>query len=278
MKVLDVIYLPKQIGQIGVEIEVEGYSLPQEKSVSKFWRKDVDGSLKGESAEYVLKKPVSLAELDKAFEELNKGFQDYESKVENSFRAGVHVHINVQDLSTIEVMNLIFTYLFLEEVLLSYCAKSRQGNHFCLRLSDAGYLCEKLTEAVMTENLFCLDTEDLRYASINVTSLFKYGSIEFRSLESTTDFSRIKDWAKVLYNLKLFAKTVKNPSHLLSEMSVTGFTDFARQAMGDCFSIMERCVSEEKIKKGVRNIQFAVYARDWDKKNLNVFQSKGSFS
>ncbi len=278
MKISDIVPVGKEDGQIGVEIEVEGDSLPGQDAVGKYWRKDKDPSLRGESAEYVLKRPVVFADLDRCFKELQKAFEANSTRFRPTYRAGVHVHINVQQLTTIELMNFVFTYLFLEEVMLAYCDKSRQGNHFCLRLSDASFLAEKLTDVCTSENLNDLNTEDLRYASINLTSLFKYGSVEFRALESTVKFDRIKDWAKVLYQLKMFALTVKNPAQLLGEFSIMGWEAFARKALGEFYPIMSPYVTEDRVMRGVRNIQYAVFSKDWDKRNLNIFQNKGMFS
>ena len=200
-----------QQGDVGVEIEMEADGMPSADSVSKYWRLERDPSLRGESGEFVLRTPLPVEDLDKAFTEIKKALKSHDTKVRDTYRAGIHVHVNVQELSPKQLITFIATYFMMEEVLLSYCDKSRSGNHFCLRMSDASYALDLISEAVAKSDLSLLNTEDLRYASLNVTSLFKYGSIEFRALESTVDFNKIKRWATVLHQLKEFAKTNPGP-------------------------------------------------------------------
>ena len=72
-KIIDVIPgLKPAKGDIGVEIEVEGSSLPPG---TMTWRRERDASLRGEeSGEYVLNRPVPYEELTEAFNELKKSF------------------------------------------------------------------------------------------------------------------------------------------------------------------------------------------------------------
>lgn len=268
---LDVIGCRAQAGDIGIEIEMEADRIPSPDYVSSHWRVEHDPSLRGESAEFVLKKPLTLNQLDKAFTELSTAMANHKTSVRPTYRAGVHVHINVQDLTPKQLITYIATYLLLEEVLITFCEKSRAGNHFCLRMSDASYSLDVITDTILNSNLQTMNTEDIRYASINVTSLFKYGSVEFRALESTTDFARIKMWAAILHHLKEFAKTLNNPTDLLGRASEQGFEAFAREVLAPFAKQFNPVITEDRIRTGVRNIQYAIYSRRWDEINLNIF-------
>lgn len=271
MNIVDVVACKKQSGEIGVEIEMEGQGLPPPDSVSKYWRVDRDASLRGESCEFVLKIPVDHNKLDTALGELSSALKLYKTNVKETYRAGIHIHINVQDLSPKQLITFITLYFMLEEVFLSYCDKSRVGNHFCLRMSDASYTLDMITDAILNSNLSLLNTEDLRYASLNLTSLFKYGSVEFRALESVPNFEKIKVWALALHQLKTFAKTINNPTDVLGQASDQGFVPFAKNILGNYQNHFSKFIDEEKIRKGVRNIQYAIYSRNWDQVNLNIF-------
>jgi len=271
MEIRDIIPCKKETGNIGVEIEVEADNLPPRDLVARYWKVDADASLRGESCEFVLKKPLNTRDLDLAFEELQGAINSSGTRLRPTYRAGIHVHINVQDLSPKQLITFISSYFMLEEVLLSYCDKSRIGNHFCLRMTDASYTLDMITQAVLDSNLKLLDTEDLRYASLNITSLFKYGSIEFRALESMLDFKKIKIWAGVLQHLKEFSKKITNPTDLLNEASARGFETFARDLLGPYYEFFGRYATEEKIRVGIRNIQYAVYSRNWSEVNRNIF-------
>lgn len=274
--ILSIVGCKAQTGDVGVEIEMEADNIPPQDYVSSHWRVEHDPSLRGESAEFVLKKPLSLTSLDKAFEELTKAMNTCKTSIRPTYRAGVHVHVNVQDLTPRQLVTFISAYLMLEEVLITFCDKTRAGNHFCLRMSDASFSLDMFTQMVMGSNLNLLNTEDLRYASINVTSLFKYGSVEFRALESTTDFKRIKTWAAILHHLKEFAKSVDNPTDLLGKASEQGFVPFATELLKPFLSSFKGAITEERIRTGVRNIQYAIYSRRWDEVDLNIFNKNTS--
>jgi hypothetical protein len=279
MNIQKLIGCTPQTGDVGVEIEMEANNMPSADSVSNYWRLERDPSLRGESGEFVLRKPIPVSELDEAFLEIKSALKRHKTEVKETYRAGIHVHVNVQDLTPKQLITFISTYFMMEEVLLSYCDKSRSGNHFCLRMTDASYTLDLISEAVAKADLSLLNTEDLRYASLNVTSLFKYGSIEFRALESTVDFSKIKQWATVLHQLKVFAKTINNPTDILGEASALGFSEFAKVILGGCYREFKPFVTEEKLRKGIRNIQYALHSRSWSEVDLNIFnKNKSLFS
>lgn len=278
MNILSILGLPEQKGDVGVEIEVEADNIPSQDYICNYWRKERDPSLRGESAEFVLKKPLALKDLSKAFRELQYGMDTSGMRVRPTYRAGIHVHVNVQQLTPTQLVTFITAYFMVEEVLLRFCDKTRLGNHFCLRMSDASYSLDSLVDFITSENIQTLNTDDLRYSSLNVTSLFRYGSLEFRALESTMDFERIQIWAGVLTHLRDYATSLRNPTELLGQASALGFEEFAPIILGKWYPHFRQWATEENLKKGVRNIQYAIYSKDWDTKNLNIFRKQNLFS
>lgn len=277
MKISQLLACPPQMGDIGLEIEMEGENIPHKDLTPHSWRKEVDASLRGESAEYVLRKPLSLDNTMRALEDLQAMFDLCGTTFTPTYRAGIHVHVNVQDLTPVQLVTFICSYFMLEEVLLRFCDKSRLGNHFCLRMSDASYSLDRLVEFVERQDIHTLNSEDLRYASLNVTSLFKYGSVEFRALESTLDPERIRIWAGVLVHLRDYAKTISSPVDLLGQASVLGFTEYAPVILGPYYQHFRAWATEANIRQGIRNIQYAIYARDWSSKNHNIFTQNNLF-
>lgn len=267
----------KQSGDVGVEIELEADNIPLSTMVGPEWRLETDLSLRGESGEFVLNKPVAIADLDAVFGKLNAAFNDSKTHIRPTYRAGIHVHVNVQHLTPVQLVTFICAYFMLEEVLLKFCDKTRQGNHFCLRMSDASFSLDSLVSFILEEDINILDTEDLRYASLNVTSLFKYGSIEFRALESTVDFERVKVWASVLTHLRDYAMTLNSPVDLLGHASEMGFANFVPVILGKWYPHFQQYATDDNVRKGIRNIQYAIYARSWSQTNLNIFKNKNLF-
>lgn len=253
-------------GDVGIEVEVEGKNLP---ITEKYWRMEEDGSLRGESKEYVLERPMSLAHARLALKYLGVMYNKYESVVHDSVRAGVHVHVNVQKLNIIELYNFMTVYIILENMLTKYCGESREGNLFCLRTGDAEYLLHQLSEVARSRRFRALVTDDLRYASMNVKALGTYGSLEFRAMRGTRDLDAIYVWAEVLLNLREVAKTFQSPCEVVANFSEGSASTFVERCLGKHTDLFTGYTGWEKdIVLGMRRAQDIAFATDWEKFKL----------
>lgn len=250
-------------GDIGLEIEVEGRRLPIPEN---YWRVDRDGSLRGEeSFEYVLQRPSSLEEVERALNHLDKLYINNKTRVDETVRAGVHVHINCQQLSVMELYNFFVLYLVLENVLIKYCGEYREGNLFCLRCQDAEALLYRLIEAAksrMFRQLF--HDDDMRYASMNVKALGDYGSLEFRAMRSTRDLQAILEWVKILLNLREVAKKFENPARIIEEVSIAGRKEFLERCLGPHAEFFNKVDDVSGLLyEGVQLAQCVAYCVNW---------------
>ena len=217
-------------GDVGIEVEVEGENLPRP---TRLWRIEHDGSLRGEALEYVLRKPMAIKDACKALDYLGKQYEDNNTIVHDSVRAGVHVHINVQELTTVQLFTFITSYIILEDLLVKYCGEYREGNLFCLRMRDADFLLYMLEQTANNKRFNDLHTDILRYASMNVKSLHQYGSLEFRAMRGTRDLDVIATWAKLLLNLRNQAVKFENAADLYRFISEKGTESFLELFLGD---------------------------------------------
>jgi hypothetical protein len=254
-------------GDIGVEIEVEGRNLPLRVSG---WRSERDGSLKGEeNIEYVLAEPATLQGVSKALATLDKAYQAHDSRVDDTVRAGVHIHINCQHLTMTQLYNFMTIYLILENVLVKWCGDYREGNLFCLRSCDAEYMLAIVRQAALDEKKayrIRFHTDELRYASMNVKALGDYGSLEFRAMRGTRDLDLIYKWAESLYNIREFAKKFDKPSDIIEQFSFDGAETFLDNAVGEN-SVMFKAECGDELQSmlfdGMRCAQDIAYSRDW---------------
>lgn len=246
----------------GIEIETEGSSLPR--IDSRVWKSEADGSLRGESYEYVLRKPIRFGEEAAALAELKAEWEAAGSKIKNSPNAGVHVHINCSDLTVTQLFNYISLYLVVEEILVNKCGVDRIGNLFCLRASDAEYLIEMLITAVRNQDLHVLHTDDLRYASINVKALGDYGSVEFRAWRADGDLEAVGWWCRLLHHLKALAREIDNPAQIVADSSMMGSYGFFTRVLGDFAKDIEwNAAFDDAIRNSVRRVQQYAYLGDW---------------
>ena len=251
-------------GDVGLEIEVEGVNLPWAK---KFWNNEEDGSLKGpESREYVLKCPLDLEGVKESLDYLDALYIESNTEVHETVRAGVHVHINCQDLTISQLYNFITIYLILEEMMVKWCGENREGNLFCLRSMDADFLLAMLIKAARMKKFQLLFSDDLRYGSMNVKALGTYGSLEFRAMRGTRDLSLIYKWAEMLLSLREKAKEYDRPSDIIREFSGGYCEQFVRGVLGDnADQIIMMDGFEGMLKDGMRRAQDVAFCTDWSK-------------
>jgi hypothetical protein len=249
----------------GIEVEVEGRNLPD--MIGKFWGCHKDGSLRGESMEYTLNAPIPQAQINEAMNVLDQAFINFGSKINDSYRTSVHVHINAQHMKIRDVYTFICLYMTLEELLIDLCGRQRAGNLFCLRSSDAEFLTQTLKNSLRTGHYANLSSDQLRYCAINVAALGKYGSIEFRAYRGTTDKEAISLWAHLLCELRNSTIKFKNPQDLCEQFSKIGPKAFLSTVFPDTIAkIFYRAKDfEERLYQGVRNAQDIAYSiKSWE--------------
>lgn len=252
MKIHEIVNLPSQEGvDVGIEIEVEGEQLPTE--VSKYWSVIPDGSLRG-GLEYVYKQPKNVGMVEETLIELQNTFIKNKSKPKFSFRTSVHVHVNCLPLTYQQVLNYIYTYYLLEDILVDFCGESRKGNRFCLRLQDAdGSLeyIEKLFSSTGGQRVFRRIPRDMiRYAALNIEALPKFGTLEFRSMRGTLDGNVIIPWVETLVNIREYAKGFENSRAIFDRLEEIGERQFFQEAIGKHYPLLDNGKVERSINLG----------------------------
>lgn len=266
-KVKDVVGIPEgPAGTIGIEIEVEAYNyLPD---VQHPWMRTMDGSLRGrDNAEYVLREPLDKEAAFKAIDWLARAITGNKTRVKDTVRAGVHVHINMLEATCRQLWTYATCYYVLEEALTErFCGAGRVGNHFCLRAIDADVLTHDIGRVLRNDEYGILMYDDIRYSALNFTSLFRHGSVEFRALRTPPDLNRVKTWIDILLAIKANSKMFSNPREVVEMFSMGGEINFLNQILGPLSSELgernERLT--EMLRRGVRVAQEIAYARkEW---------------
>ncbi len=247
-------------GLLGVEVEVEGERLPVVDGED--WRTERDHSLRGESFEYVMREPRSLPETITCLNSLKECLNN--SNYYETPRAGVHVHVNVQNLTVVQLYNAIISTYLLETILTRYCGPHREGNLFCLRVCDAEYQAIKVEESAVKNSLRVLNTEEIRYSALNLNSLAKYGSIEYRAMRSTADFGVLRIWCTVLHNIRMQAEQFETPLDIVS-MALEAPESFVYRLLGEYAGVLLEGVDiQAELDVGMEYVLPIVHAVDWN--------------
>lgn len=270
-------------GDIGLEIEVQGYHLPRIDNM--FWKTEEDGSLKGagEGLEYVLKKPVEIGSLYEILTQWKKAFDG--CKVVPSYHAGIHVHANLQGHTPKQVINLLVCLIVLEDILVKWCGPTREGNHFCLRTSDTDYLINFLRGMIVEGDFSFLKKgggpfgdgvfggdDNIRYSAFNLKALYQYGSLEFRSMASTMDIDRIFTWCSTIHRIVRESKKFESPSNIITDISVGGYNDFLHRMLGVNSHLYLVDGYQRLMREGVVRAQELAFCREWNSINMNIFK------
>lgn len=249
----------------GVEIEVEGSRLPDPDTTPGMWRVERDPSLKtAEAWEYVLKVPLMLDGVQHALTALDNAYKLRKSVVHDSVRAGVHVHMNVQKWNIKQVMTFSTCYYVLEDLLLRWCGENREGNLFCLRTRDAEFVLFKILNALKERNLKHLQSDIIRYSSLNYCSLFKYGTIEFRGMRGTPDLSLVYKWNEVLDELRTASLNFNSPRDVLDQLSGDGEQQFLQTLLPNNYQLFQYDGADKVIRNSARRVQMIAFGVDWD--------------
>lgn len=254
----------KYTDHVGVEIEAEHNkrpdALPDE--LNKYWRAEADGSLRKNGIEFVMREPRKADIAKKAVKLLGKELDQY--GVLNTGRAGIHVHVNVGDLTARQFANFVTLFHSVEPLVVNWCGKYRRGNLFCLRLQDAEYIVDKFTEALEKEDLRILHTDDIRYASINLKAVQQYGSVEFRCMRSDGNWNDICTFVDLVLRLKTLARQIDSPVQIVADSSIMDREDFVNHILGDFAEVCAKYDGwEHDIEYAIRRIQYYAYSKEW---------------
>ena len=257
----------------GVEVELEGNNIVDRNGLlNMYWAAHNDGSLRvrnlgDEAIEYVFRAPLSKAETEAALKMLCAFLNMPNRKVYESYRTSIHVHVNCLQETLGTILNYITIATILDELLVSQNGEHRIGNNFCLRMRDAEGVLRDLIGSLEAHGHIHGIHGNERYSSVNLASLTKFGTIEFRSLECTTDYDRIMHWVNTLQAMKEAARGYRDPTKVIEEFSMMGPERFLRKVLGP---YADRYVNVPDLQRilynGMRLAQDVAYVADWELK------------
>lgn len=265
-----VVPTPDTADLFGVEVELEGINVvSQASSLMKYWKHHQDHSLRvhkagAQAIEYVLGQPRTLPNTQAAIKVLFEYLNGPGVEVFKSYRTSIHIHINCLQETIRTVLNYLTLCIVFDELLTSQNGDMRTGNNFCLRAKDAeGQITDLIAAITSFGNLGNIPAVH-RYSSINMASLLKFGTVEFRSMECTTDYERVMHWIKTVQTLKESARKMVDPIDIISKFSSKGPLGFLVYMLGDQASkYMQVPGYQHMLRNGMRLAQDFAFCSDW---------------
>jgi hypothetical protein len=227
---------------VGIEVEVEGFKEVSSSAMRRLslWKLVKDGSLRN-GCEFV-SQPVWGTGIADALDQLAKQFDA--KKPISSLRTSVHVHLNVLDLSYIEVERLLKISVLYEPALFRMHDKwQRYENIFCVPTCKSSAIQDGYTQLLydLREDRISGPYVPSKYAAVNPNSIAEIGTIEFRHMGGTSDVKEILSWIDVILQMKVAASSGVN------------YTD-PQEVFGEQYGKLD--IHEEDIQRGLDVVQY----------------------
>lgn len=263
-------------GEYGLELETETL-VPYDIPAMKYWQTHPDGSLRDFGIEYILRSPLKYEEqIPAALEEFKKVKESILKNQRVEFKndpvsASCHVHINMLNDTFKTMGNFLALYVLFENILVRYSGPNRLSNLFCLPIVDAEETAKNIksllnyVDTKSYRNIWNFNENSCKYASLNISSLPRRGSLEVRSFRGSTDIKEIHDWVSVLHSMMTFARQDITPITILEEYRNKG-SAFGNDVFGKYFPALKHPDIDKLLEKNLWYLQDSVvYAvSDWN--------------
>lgn len=218
---------------VGIEVEVEDARVGIIHKKYKHWKIVHDGSLRNGGIEFVFAGPKGGKDAEDALDEL------FDVKKEDiptiNERCGIHVHVDVRDLTAKQLKSFCLLAVMFEEVFMAKTGE-RSDNIFCCKFSTSDIQLEFISniEKMSKGNYYRSFGKVGKYASVNFLCLETFGSIEFRYHKGSFNKEEITIWVNTLLSLKEYAlRSDIEPDNLTNSYSALGGCHLFNDVMGD---------------------------------------------
>jgi len=236
--------------RIGLEFEFEGVKgeprldrhegrnpISVKDDWAAYWLVKADGSLHDLGCEWLFSRPLFGVDVVEAV----TGLCDHaiKNKFKVSIRTALHAHIDVRDMLRIELARMNTLYCLFEKGVYNFAANNREENVFCIPWYKSDQMARHARNVSSESSDLRSASEALaneKYSGLNLDSLARFGSVEFRHALTTTDAEWIFKWINLCLSFKRAAqKLAASPLELVHNLSAIGVEAFARQVFEDQF-------------------------------------------
>lgn len=183
----------------GVEVELEGLGLDRESrcnmtdlGVREYrdrWRAVHDGTLRNGGVEFVSLGVQTQKQIRASLHRMMRELYDRHD-ISESFRTSSHIHVDVRDLSTAQVMVFFLNLVNREDELFQVGGAGRERSPFCVPCNNPvgiiGSLDQINYQRGNRARLYTTRTIGQKYNSFNTTAIGRLGSIELRHFAPIT--------------------------------------------------------------------------------------------
>lgn len=247
--------LPMPGLHIGLELELEEIPVAAVEGELKYWKIVKDGSLRDASElfvgkEFIFNQPLYGKDISAALDELDN-LWDTHGKPKATLNCSTHVHIDVRDLDTDDIIKICMIHLILEDVLFRYEGTGRDYSNFCVPWRDMPISNKSKIKDLDNPGKFLRTAESWsKYSSLNISAIRRQGSIEFRHMHGLVKKEEILRWIKILMSVIRYSLNLVDYKELPRAVSVSGVIPFIKDVFGEELS---EFLLYDKIEEDVYN-------------------------
>lgn len=256
--------------KLAIELELEGRGVGLADVATPGWNRKNEASLRGEAIEFTSSGPKPLTELKENVSNLFSKFSANKVCFNDSIRTSTHVHLNFADKPIKSVINFFALFTLFEEILQYYSGEDRRGNLFCMSSRDAEGIVGILHDAIAKGDLRSFAGDKYKYAACNLCTLYKFGTVEVRTMRGASSSGQVNDWVDILNDMYEFSLTMESPADLIKDLSFIGaealmkkvFSPRSRERLLKVFPVV--ATLHHSLLEGARLIQVFAYEFDED--------------
>jgi hypothetical protein len=169
----------------GINVVFEGYT----HAATSHWKVVTDGSVLGgaEVVSPILRGEAGIAEARRVCEALTA------ASIKVDRRCGYHVHVGADDLTADAIRNLVKRYAAYEASIDAWMPASRRNNPYCKSVANHAAVVDSIAGDAPREIARRLRD---RYMKLNLQSLWRQGTVEFRQHSGTVDADKVENWLR----------------------------------------------------------------------------------
>lgn len=183
-------------------------------AVNPYFAQHIDGSLRNNGSEFVLREPLYGEELITAVKAMEEAARVF--KFHSSYRTSMHVHLDMERASyPDQILSLAVLYAVAEPFLYKFVGHSRDlcnycipwyrhDQHFTLFLQGVRNVTGKSNQHVIGH---FQKLKEYKYSGLNFFSLGDYGTVEFRQAPVGMSSVKVLEWINFIQSIKKFTQT-----------------------------------------------------------------------
>lgn len=245
-----------------VGIEVEAENVRDARYDVLFWNVKEDNSLRNHGIEFV-SCPLVGEQIVYALHSLESQMS---ADTSFSHRTSVHVHMNVQDMSPIQISKLLLVYLTVERLLYRFVGHHRDKNIFCVPLYDLEMVSSLYKSLKTIPKHPLMQGEGTRYSGLNFDPVLKFGTVEFRHMHGTNNSQRLLTWINLIMCIKQHAMVTEEEiliRDILSLNTSSDYKTYVSRIFGRYLSCFPETFLNQDVELGVLTVKRSLFSGNY---------------